>query len=236
VPRKNRFVSFWEGLTEHERLNLRRAGTVRTWAAGAVLFHEGDLSDVVLVILQGSVKVITNSSTGHRRLLAIRWCGDVIGEVSGICGTPRSATVQTTDRAETLAIPRAAFMRILQQSANATVELIKVVGERRRHADLERTEFGGSSVAQRVSTALVELVAQHPTTIGGTVTLPVTQDELASLAATSRSGVARTLVPLRQQEVVATMPRQIVILDVEKLRAAAPWNVSRDTAASRKTR
>lgn len=83
-----------------------------------------------------------------------------------------------------------------------------MLGERHRHADHERTEFGGSTVPQRVAMVLVELAMHYPTAEGA-IGLPLTQDELASLVATSGS----TLVALRDRKVMLTAPGQIIFLD-----------------------
>lgn len=164
----------------------------------------------MLVILGGSVKVITISVGGHERLPAVRGYGEIIGEVSAVWQVPRPATVQPIDPVEILSIPRSEFVRTLRQFPAATMEMIRVLVERRRHVDHERTEFGGSTVPQRVAPVLVELSMHYPTA-DGAIGLPLTQDELASLAATSRS----TLAALRGRRIVLTAPRQIIFLDLD---------------------
>lgn len=106
---------FWEALAEPERLDLRSAGTLRSCPAGAILFHTGDLSGAVLIILGGSVRVIAISAGGHERLLAVRGYGEIIGEVSAVWQVPRSAIVRPIDPVKILSIPRSAFMRTLRQ-------------------------------------------------------------------------------------------------------------------------
>jgi CRP/FNR family cyclic AMP-dependent transcriptional regulator len=190
------------------RLPSRNGWTCAGWQrSGAVLrgrssFTVGDLSGAVLIILGGSVKMITINVGGHERLPTVRGCSEIIGEVSAVWQVPRSATVQPIDPVEILSIPCSAFVRTLRKFSAAAMELIRVMGDLCRHADHAWTEFGGSTVPQRVATVFVELAMHYPTA-DGAIGLPLAQDELASLAATSRS----TLAALRDRRIVLTAPQ-----------------------------
>jgi CRP-like cAMP-binding protein len=189
----------------------------------------------VLVILRGSVKVITISADGHERLLAVRGPGEIIGEVSAVWHVPRSATVQATAEVEILSIPDRAFIRVLRRFPATMMELFRISGERRRDADLERAEFSGLPVARRIASVLVKLAAHRHAQDDGTIPLPLTQDDLASLAGTSRSSVARALATLRAEGVLVTAPRQIILVDPERLRSNI-GGVSSDTAPAKEIR
>src|SRR5262249_53589977 len=64
---------------------------------GAALFHERQLSDRVMVLLEGRVKIASVSEDGREAVLAFRGPGEVLGELSAIDGQPRSASVIAVD-------------------------------------------------------------------------------------------------------------------------------------------
>lgn len=58
---------------------LVRAGAVRHFSAHTTLFHSGDPSTHVVLLLDGWVKVSAVSRNGYEALLAIRGPGDMLG-------------------------------------------------------------------------------------------------------------------------------------------------------------
>src|SRR5438046_10650422 len=74
---------------------LARYGRLRSYPAWATLFHQGDPSRHVVIVLSGWVKVTSVSRGGNEALLALRGPGDILGELAAVDGGPRSATVTT---------------------------------------------------------------------------------------------------------------------------------------------
>lgn len=70
------------------------AGGLVELAAGQVLFRQGDPSDFVWEILDGTVDVARELADGSEEILAARSAGSYIGELGPLLGFPRSATVR----------------------------------------------------------------------------------------------------------------------------------------------
>jgi len=77
--------------------------------------------------------------------------------------------------------------------------------------------------AQRLAGLLLDLAARHGRLVGGVteVALPLSQEELASLAGTSRATVTRALSNWRTRGLISTGQRRITLIDVPRLRRAA---------------
>ena len=99
-----------------DRAELQRCGTRRRYRAGAPLFHEGDPSDWVAVVLGGRVKVSAVAGDGKEVVLAVCSSGDVLGELSAIDGLCRSATATAVDTVEALVVPVDGFRRFLARA------------------------------------------------------------------------------------------------------------------------
>ncbi|GAA3308366.1 cyclic nucleotide-binding domain-containing protein [Nonomuraea dietziae] len=84
---------FLTKLTPEEITALKAAGRPKSWERGAVVMSEGDTSDWVLLLLDGRVKVSSHTSGGTEVVLAVRGPGGLLGDMSAIDGSARSATV-----------------------------------------------------------------------------------------------------------------------------------------------
>lgn len=85
-------IDFWGSLTEAERLAVRAVAEERTFAMGAVLFHEGERADHVVVIRSGWTAISVEEG-GRKHVLAERGPGQLVGERAALEVNVRSATV-----------------------------------------------------------------------------------------------------------------------------------------------
>lgn len=199
-------------------------GVRRSWAAGTTLFLEGEHSDYVLLLESGRVKVASSAPTGRQVVLAIRGAGDLLGEFSAIDGRPRSATVTTISEVTAIQLSGAAFRRLLISDGATTFALLCMVVERLREADVHRLEFGVYLSQQRIARLLLdyaERYGQKGKLAGVTISIALSQAELAQAVGASREAVARTLKQLRDRGVLRTARRRIELLRPELLRSLA---------------
>jgi CRP-like cAMP-binding protein len=199
---------------------LRKRGRRRLWPRGATLFTEGAPSDVVIILLTGRVKVYSLTELGGEVVLAVRGPGALLGELAAIDGRPRSASMSALEPVEALVITVAAFTSYLETTARVTLVLLRMLTGRLRDADRKRVEFGAHDTAGRVARRLVELAERfgEPAGKGVRITVPFTQDELASWVGSSREAVTKALSRLRSRGYIHTQRRTITVLDLDALR------------------
>ncbi|HXY93255.1 MAG TPA: Crp/Fnr family transcriptional regulator [Acidimicrobiia bacterium] len=210
--------SFVGRLSESERADLLGAGHSRTYARGSRLFHEGDRSNFVAVIVKGRVKIVTTSESGDEGLLSVRGPGALVGEFAAIDDAPRLAGAVALDRLTAVVLTAEEFRRFLGRHPSAALGLVRTLVGRLRESDRRRVEFGAYDVTRRLAALLVELGAQSTDT-ANRPTVGLSQQELAGMIGASRESVARALTTLREQGIVGTGRRSITVLDVEALRA-----------------
>src|SRR5688572_18295292 len=101
--------SFLSALSSEEARALRSQGLVRGYPSGAVLFHESQVADKVVAVLNGRVKLSCFTEGGREVVLAICGPGDLVGELSALDGEPRSAAATTIEPVEALSVPATDF-------------------------------------------------------------------------------------------------------------------------------
>jgi CRP-like cAMP-binding protein len=222
-PDAARVQEFGAELTEQEWADLARHGRLRRLPAGTPLFVEGTRSDTVIVVILGRVKVFSSSEDGTEVVFAVRGPGALLGELAAIDEQPHSASVRSLEPVEVLTVALREFTAFLQAHPRTMWLLMRLITERLRDADRKRVEFGVYDTLTRVARRLVELVDRfgEPTETGIRITLPFTQDELASWVGASREAVAKAFHALRARGYVRTQRRTVTVVDIEGLRRRA---------------
>ena len=123
--------------------------------------------------------------------------------------------MEALEETHTLAIHRDALLRSLQESPSLALGLLQALSARLRHATAEAEGLASLTVSERLMRRLAQLAAWAGMTAPGGVriTLPLTQQELATLIGASRESVNRALVRLRRQGKIRLEEGWIVILD-----------------------
>jgi CRP/FNR family transcriptional regulator, cyclic AMP receptor protein len=191
----------------------------RTFARGEVVFHEGDPADSFHLIARGRFAARLRTRLGDAALLSIMGAGEGFGELALVGEQhPRSTTVTALEAAETRAIYGSDFARLRREHAGIDGVLVALLSAQVRRLSQRVLEGYYVDAEARVRLRLVDLA----TTYGGddpaaSVTLPLTQDEIAGLAGTSRATVNRVLRREEARGTVALGRGRTVLLDVAAL-------------------
>ena len=98
---------------------LRGEGRRVRFRRGQALFTEGDIAERVFIIERGWVMISSIAPGGREIVLGIRGPGDVIGDLSALDGSPRSATAIAVGDVEATVAPGSAFTRALTDAGTA---------------------------------------------------------------------------------------------------------------------
>jgi CRP/FNR family transcriptional regulator, cyclic AMP receptor protein len=214
---------FWDLLTPKEQHALRVLGRERKYPPGAILCLEGDPATHLYILEGGWVKILSVADSGLQAVLALRGVGEIVGEIAGETAGHRNATMQAIEAVHALVVDYNRFNSFLDTHPGASRAYRRVMTRRWTDADTMLRRRTVTSGAQRLAGLLLELAGRHgrraDTAIE--VALPVSQEELASLAGTSRATVARALAGWRERGLIRTGQRRITVMDVAALRRAA---------------
>jgi CRP-like cAMP-binding protein len=214
---------FWDLLTDTEQLVLSGLGRMSVFPAGEALCVEGDPATHVFILVAGWVKVLGVTSEGQRLVLALRGHGDIVGEVAGEATGYRTATVQATGTVRALIVGHGKFSSFLDSHLGASHAYRRVLTQRWIDTAAMLRSRSATTGAQRLAFLLLDLAGRHGSETAGGVYLamPLSQEDLASLAGTSRATVTRALANWRQRGLIRTGPRRVTITDLGALRQIA---------------
>ena len=180
-------------LTDEDRREVLRLARRRRFKRGEVLFHEGDRGETLHLIDRGHVAMRVTTPLGDVATLIVEGPGGYFGELAlvGELGT-RNSTVVALDAVETLGFHRDQFEEFRRNERTFDeVLVVALAGEvRRLSARLAEAHF--VPVGTRIYRRLVELTAVFANGVG-TDDHSFTQDDLASLAGTTRPSANKVL-------------------------------------------
>jgi CRP-like cAMP-binding protein len=187
----------WEllhGVTDEEARRLVSVGRRRRFARGEVVFHQGDPADSLHLIQTGRFLISVTAPRGNTAALAVRGPNQAFGEMALVAGdATRSATVAALERAETLAVYRTDFHALRAQHPPMNELLIRLLADRVRVMNDRLVEALYTDAETRVRRRLADLEQLYATPGATEAVIPLTQEQLAELAGTSRATANRVL-------------------------------------------
>lgn len=187
---------------------------------GTTVFHQGSEGDLLYLIVQGQVRIYTISQLGQELSVKICRDGDFFGELSLLDGQPRSASAVAMRSTTTLTLHRQAFREAIRTMPDIAVTVLEELSARLRRTNTYIEHLASHSAPQRVVRTLLDLAEQHG--IGEPdgarrINLHLTQDDIASLAGTTRETVNRVLSGLRGQGLIQIERARVSVLNLPQL-------------------
>jgi CRP-like cAMP-binding protein len=187
----------------------------RRFAAGEVVFREGDDSDTCYIVRSGHARAMREHTGGRQLTLATFGPGDIFGELAMFDDELRSATVEALDDLEVLAILGGDMRRLMHDHSAIAVKLAVSLVRRLRNANERLASQSFQTVQSRVAAVLAQLVeqAQAEGAPERDVQITATQADLAKLAGSSRESASRFLAVLERAGVISQGRGRLVVHD-----------------------
>ena len=205
------------GLPAEDVRQLLAIARRRTFGKGEVVFHRDDPADSLHLIVRGRFGVRVTSQLGESVLLDVLGPGVSFGEVALLLSdSRRSATVSALEDGETRSIFRDDFVRLKREHPGVKDVLLRLLAEQLRRTSDRIAEAHYVDADTRVRRRLCELADIYGPGDGGTL-VPLTQEEVAAMAGTSRATVNRVLREEVERGVVELARGRVTLLDAEDL-------------------
>ena len=185
----------------------------RRYGRRQYLFHLGDPSDGMHLIALGHVTIRVTTPLGDVASLALFGPGEALGEQSLLAdGGVRGASAVAVDPVETLYLSRQVFEELRVQHPGVDRFLAVLLNARVQKLTGQLTEALYVPTTRRVLRRLVEAVDAFG---GGTV--PLTQEDIASMAGTTRPTANRVLREAEKGGAVRLSRGRIEVVDADLL-------------------
>jgi CRP/FNR family cyclic AMP-dependent transcriptional regulator len=205
-----------DALADDDRRRLLATTHRRKFAAGEVIFHEGDRGDSVHLIEHGHVAIRVGSVLGDSAILTMLGPGSAFGELALIDGNERrSATVVAVVATDTRVVDHGEFARLRREHPQVQGFLVELLAAQVRRLSALAVEAMFVPADTRVLRRLIAVVDQLGEKHGTVIAL--TQDDLASMAGTTRPTANRVLKRAEADGLLRLGRGRIEILDADRL-------------------
>ena len=208
-----------ETLDDDERREVLAAARRRRFKRNEVVFHDGDPGDTLHLVVEGHFAIRITTPLGDQAMLRVFGPADYFGELAMLSAGPRCGSAISLDGGETLSIHRDDFdaLRAKSPKINEVLTDALVAEVRRLSAALIDALY--VPVERRIWLRLIDLVELFGG--DGPVVIPLTQDDIAQLAGTTRPTANRVLKGAEEQGVLRLARGRIEVHDRTALRRLA---------------
>jgi CRP-like cAMP-binding protein/thioredoxin reductase/ferredoxin-like protein FixX len=152
-------------LSEKDLNDLANNATLKSYAAGEELFHEGDEADGLYLIQSGSVTV-SRMIGGREVVLFYVAAGNYVGEMSLVSGEPRYATVRAAIATDAVLIEAGRMKDIIARNPEIRSELdaryLQHLQDQEKRQQLETTlDSNGATGSQSTPSNLISFLIQQ---------------------------------------------------------------------------
>ena len=200
-------------MSDEDRKRLMEAATRRKFKRGEVVFHEGDAGDSLYLIDKGHVAIRVSTPLGDIATLVVLGPGDTFGEGALLApNARRTASAVTVELLEARAIHRNDFETLRTQYPSMNQFVIDALSAQVRRLSAHLIEALYVGIDTRIMRRLQSLAALYDDG-GTTIMIPLTQDDIATMAGTTRPSANRVLKAAEDAGIVLLHRGRVEVLD-----------------------
>jgi CRP-like cAMP-binding protein len=215
-----RSVPVFKGLNQDEVRDLGQVVKSRTYTKGDYIFREGDLSDCLVVVHKGTIKVSKFSDEGKEQILRILFPGDFFGQYALLENKKHYADAEVLEDTTVCLLHKNEFKLILERNPGMAMNFMMALSELLQMADEWIGTISLLEVERRLAKALLLFFEKENEK--EFFMLPVPKKDFASLIGATPETLSRKLVHLQSIHVLELDGRRgIRLLDIKKLKEIA---------------
>jgi len=211
-------VSLFAGLGEKDLATLVEDFRLREYARDGTIFHQGDHSYDLYIVMRGKVRIFKTSPSGEETSINIFSAHDIIGEFSTIDDQPRSATAKALTRCILLEMTQERFLDHLRGIPDLALGVARLLTSKVRWTAAYAETIAQFDAAGRLLHILLLYNEQFGVEVDGgkryELDLALNQAGLASLVGARREWINRILRDWRKRGLIEYDAGKIIILDL----------------------
>jgi CRP/FNR family transcriptional regulator len=212
-----RSVIYFEGIADDELAYVAERGILRTFAAGEMIFLEGEPADGLWIVETGSVKIFKLSRDGGEHILHLRGPGKTFNDIAALDGggNPASAAA-LSDLVLVWLVPSDVLTYVLVHNARVALNVIQLLAVRVRSLVGQIEDLALYSVMVRLARFLLRQSEDPSLSVPG-----ITRTAIAAHINTTPQTISHVLRSLEESGAIQFDRHRILITDEHLLRSIA---------------
>jgi len=193
--------------------------TEQIYKKGEILFREGAYPSGIFYVIDGKAKKYKVDKDGREQIIYVANSGELLGYHAVLSEDRYPDFAAALEESRIAFIPKEDFLDTLNQSDVLNRRLLKTLSHEFAVLANSLTLFAQKSVRERLALQLIVIREKYKVNFkpGMPVEINMSRDDLASLVGTARENVVRVLTEFKEDNILETKGRKIIVLDVGKL-------------------
>ena len=215
-----RTLPMFRGLGAEVQAQLAAIASLRDYHRGDFLWHEGDDSDHLTLIVKGRVKIVREAAAGDV-ILEIFGEGEPVGSIAVYNYMPYPASAVALEDVSILALPRRDYFELLDRQPEFARGIIRELTRLVVSLTRKVAEARGQRVDVRIAQLFLALGDRMGKEIEGGVEIPLqlSRQEIADLVGTTVESAIRVMSRWGREGLVVTKEKGFFVPSREKLAA-----------------
>lgn len=211
----------FSGISEFSYRQIFQDMRLRRFKPDQIIFREGDPGSFLYFVKSGRVRIYVHSKQGSEvSIILYGHEGDLFGELAVIDGLPRSATAVALVPTQLYVLNHEDFYKHMHRCSEFAFNVMRDLSRRLRYNTEHVTNLTSLGIPQRLAGKLIELAYEYGRSgkDGIFITIPLTQDDLASFIGATRESINRNLRTFQKAAWIHIQHKHITVLDPDSLR------------------
>ena len=213
-----REVPLFAELKDEDLSKLAHHFYLRKFKKKEIIFHQGDDSHMLYVVVKGRVRIFVTSPAGEETSIRLFSIYDMIGEFAAIDGQFRSTSAQAIVETTLLEIERIRFLETVRKVPDLSMTMIRFLVGKLRWT----TNFAESIAQYDTAGRLLHILLHYNEAWGREIEagkhyeldLDMSQADLATMVGARREWVNRILQDWRKKGLIESRHGKISFLDL----------------------
>lgn len=189
------------------------------YSKGQMIFREEGTPTGIFYIEQGKVKKYKIDNFGKEQIIYVANAGEIIGYHAVLASERYPDSAATLEDCTILFIPIEDFLLVLDHSHVLSKRLLKTLSHEFGVLANNITIFAQRPVRERVAITLIILREKFKKEAaeGQPSVINISREDIANMAGTTRENVVRLLRSLKDDGIIETKGRKIIVRDIKRL-------------------
>lgn len=196
---------------------LAREQEVKTYPVKSVVYREGAYPKGIYYLAKGKIKVYKKHDIGRDYIVSMHGDGEFFAYMALMEGKPYGDSAEAMEPSEVAFIPQEAFFKLLHGNPHVSKRFIQMLANNLADREEQLLRLAYSSVRKRVADVLVTLSKRYTKERTKSFSMDILREDLASLVGTAKETLIRTLADFREEGLIQTDGRTLIVKDVDRL-------------------
>ena len=199
--------------------------STQAYTKGEIIFREGAYATGIFLLCDGKAKKYKADKEGKEQIIYVANKGEIMGYHAILAEERYPDSAAVLEDSQIAFIPKEDFLKVLGKSKVLSQRLLKTLSHEFFVLANSVALFAQRSVRERFAMQLVLMREKYKEnfTPGMSVEINLSREDLANLVGTARENILRILKDFKEEGILETRGRKIIIKDVNKLLAISNY-------------